>query len=1032
MATTDANSSIALGAALATSLYKLNGAGLKIGIISDSYNNKGGAAADVQSGDLPANVTVVRDLASGGSDEGRAMLELAYKIAPGATYYVSSGFSDPGSTTPSIQACATAVAALQAAGCNVIIDDLGFTTAEGFYQTGTVLDQAITTAVNAGVDYFSAAGNDGKNFYENGFKALSTAIAGIGNGHVTANDFGGGNPFLSVTIATGRTTQILFEWAQPFASIGTSGNSAGNSLALYLLDASGAVVASSTINQVGGDPVQAFAFTNNTASSAFRIVVVQNGGTVPNGQLFKVVPTSTSITFNDPNANKGSGGIYGHELLAIQNTVAAVNYAQTPAFGVSPPPVVSFSSVGPGRLLFDSQGNALATPVNTAEPNFAAAQGTNTAVPGFAPFNGTSAAAPNAGAVAALLLQGNRALSTTQVTALLAQSAIPTSTTLPDAGAGLIQARAGVELAVAAGGSRWSNAAGGDWSNAANWTTGAPNSAQSAMVGTNLGAFSGSYTAAVTTTGQVAGSLTVSAPSGSTAAVMIAAGGGLTVGGSNAANPTANDLLVATGGTLGLSGGSLSVAGSLNVNNGAVAETTGSVTADNYAMNAGSFTLGDGGTGTATFGLSGGGWSEIGGTASVTGQGAVTTTTLSVSASSFQLKGAAASVTASGAASFTNAFFDDAGSFLTSGALSLESTNATVLNAASLSAASIAIGSSNSAGSFSIAGVVNDAGGLTNLANARGVVTLQSTGQLTVGGALDNPFSINFAGAGGKLVFTTTNSTTLQNNLFAKISGFNNGVSSVDLTGIGYDPTLAYQYNATSGQFDLNSATGTNLATLLFNAADGYTSNSFKLAPDTNSKVLVTACYCQGTRILTDRGEVAVEALTIGDCVVTAAGMIKPIRWIGQRSYAGRFLMGKPRLLPILLRAGCLGEGLPRRDLRISPAHAMFIDGVLFPASSLVNGTTIVQERDCSCVDYFHVELDRHDVIIAEGAPSETFLDDDSRRMFHNAHEFDALYPDQPAASGYCARRLECGPELEQVRSRLAQLAASRWNERAA
>ncbi|MGD7069042.1 Hint domain-containing protein [Acetobacter sp. AAB5] len=181
-----------------------------------------------------------------------------------------------------------------------------------------------------------------------------------------------------------------------------------------------------------------------------------------------------------------------------------------------------------------------------------------------------------------------------------------------------------------------------------------------------------------------------------------------------------------------------------------------------------------------------------------------------------------------------------------------------------------------------------------------------------------------------------------------------------------------------------------------------------------------TPCYCRGTLIETDRGEVPVEHLQIGDQVRTLEHGFRPIRWIGRRAYSGQFAAGNPDVLPVIFRRGSLAEGLPRQDLSVSPLHAMYLDNVLVPAVALVNGTSIMQAEAMDEVAYFHIELESHDIIFANGTWSETFVDDESRGMFHNAVEYATLYPSAPKKPAqYCAPRVEEGPRLEAIRKRL-------------
>jgi hypothetical protein len=182
-----------------------------------------------------------------------------------------------------------------------------------------------------------------------------------------------------------------------------------------------------------------------------------------------------------------------------------------------------------------------------------------------------------------------------------------------------------------------------------------------------------------------------------------------------------------------------------------------------------------------------------------------------------------------------------------------------------------------------------------------------------------------------------------------------------------------------------------------------------------------------GTLIRTPRGDAKVEDLVIGDLVTTIAGEAKPIKWIGRRSYAGEFIARKPAVLPIVVRAGALAPEVPVRDLWLSPGHALFLDGVLVASEHLINGLTILQAKAVDQVEYFHLEFEEQEMILAEGAPAESYVECDNRRGFQNAHEFAALYPNDTRASfRYCLPRLEAGmAELAPIRARLFERAAA-------
>jgi Hint domain len=136
-------------------------------------------------------------------------------------------------------------------------------------------------------------------------------------------------------------------------------------------------------------------------------------------------------------------------------------------------------------------------------------------------------------------------------------------------------------------------------------------------------------------------------------------------------------------------------------------------------------------------------------------------------------------------------------------------------------------------------------------------------------------------------------------------------------------------------------------------------------------------CFLRGTKIWTPSGECAVEDLKANDLVITASGEPKPILWIGRRAYERPIGQQWPQSrLPIRVSRSALGKNTPHRDLYLSEAHALYLDGALIPVGNLINHSTIARSgADLEKIEYFHIKLARHDVIYAEGAACETLLD---------------------------------------------------------
>jgi hypothetical protein len=205
--------------------------------------------------------------------------------------------------------------------------------------------------------------------------------------------------------------------------------------------------------------------------------------------------------------------------------------------------------------------------------------------------------------------------------------------------------------------------------------------------------------------------------------------------------------------------------------------------------------------------------------------------------------------------------------------------------------------------------------------------------------------------------------------------------------------------------------------------------NSVLVNADANGGIDLVTCFAAGTRIATPRGDVAVEDLRSGDLVqVLLGGTAQPVVWVGRRNLDCRGHPTPSQAWPIRIRAGAFGTGRPYRDLWLSPDHAVYVNDVLVPAKRLVNGSTI-EQIEVDAIDYYHVELPRHDVLLANGLAAESFLDvNGNRGFFANGGVPVILHPDLTAlaweANG-CAPLVVTGPELDAVRDQVNRLAAA-------
>jgi hypothetical protein len=393
------------------SRFGVDGSGVKIGVISDSYNLKEVAQNDVDQGDLPGiksngspnenpePVQVLEDLLLRGNDEGRAMLQIVHDVAPKSKLAFHTGFLTAGHFAQGILDLASPN--LPGGRCDVIVDDITYIT-EPFLRDGVVA-QTVDQVTAQGVTYFSSAGNFGSKSYEGVFNGVTNTSL-IPNGQIHQFGSNADAIFQTINLKPGSYT-IVLQWDDEFHSLGSVGDQ--SDMDLYLVGANGFTLFGFNRSNLFGDPFEVCPFTV-TEETNVKLMVAKVAGT--GNVRFKYIIFRGDAKMLD--YNTGTSSIVGHPNANGAIAVGAMLYANIAPYTPVWPGVASFSSRG-GTITKQGIGT-----VQRNKPEIIGPNGVNTTVNlGGAVFNdgdaypnffGTSAAAPHLAAVGALLIEGRK------------------------------------------------------------------------------------------------------------------------------------------------------------------------------------------------------------------------------------------------------------------------------------------------------------------------------------------------------------------------------------------------------------------------------------------------------------------------------------------------------------------------------------------------------------------------------------------------------------------------------------------------
>jgi subtilisin family serine protease len=425
----------AMQADSAREAFGVNGDGVLVGILSDSFDCTGEATTgDVAEGELPSGVRIVEEEAgcgtgdeTSGTDEGRAMGQIIFDVAPGANLAFNTAFGG-------IATFAGGICRLGGVGSNgvcegttdpldapaeVIVDDV-INFAEPMFADGPVA-RAVDAVVDRGSAYFSAAGNYADQSYESEFR-VSGRDGPLAGGPLHDFDPGGATDvYQTFILPEDESVTMSFQWAQPYPSAGAA-EGASTDLDVFLLNPAGDTVEAATFDNIDRDPTEILSFENTTADTTFRFGIELVEGDPPDLMKYVFSSGATDVVEGGVSAST----LWGHANAEGAEAVGAAVYYNTPVFLPVDVPVVNpFSSLGGTPILFEN-GNRLSSPETRRKPELVGPDGGNnsffgddlpntfvdgTVIPGeddsLPNFFGTSAAAPHVAGVAALMLSRN-------------------------------------------------------------------------------------------------------------------------------------------------------------------------------------------------------------------------------------------------------------------------------------------------------------------------------------------------------------------------------------------------------------------------------------------------------------------------------------------------------------------------------------------------------------------------------------------------------------------------------------------------